>query len=293
MESALPSIQFNDRTSGADLVVHLRPQSLAGSAAPEPRLEEAETPEKSVFRIDEEEQSIKKQKLLDSSMAAKAVSEQEKHQPGEISLYLHANLLRKESPYFEARLTRWEKDSSAQSTSDPGLMELVVGECVDVSTCSLALQILYTQSLKKEPLPFTSTKHALAVLKAASFLACERSIKACCDYLNAAVWPEEEVDTIKEDVALLGSDVVAFLQDKLTRFKRDAEFSVSLLESLLLGMISGNTVARKLLENHAQQQWQGCPRKLVDQIFESRMVQLGLKLTTLAQVCMERQEHKH
>lgn len=217
MESALPSIQFNDRTSGADLVVHLRPQSLTGSASPESKLEEAEALEKSVLRIDGEEQSIKKQKMLDSSMAAKTfASEQEKHQPGEISLYLHANFLRKESPYFEARLTRWEKDLSAQSTSDPGLMELVVGECVDVSACSLALQLLYTQSLKKEPLPFTSTKHALAVLKAASFLAYERSIKACCDYLNAAVWPEEEVDTIKEDVAFLGSDVVAFLQSRLT-----------------------------------------------------------------------------
>ena len=90
----------------------------------------------------------------------------------------------------------------------------------------------------------------MAVLQAASFLGCENPIQSCCEYLNAAVWPEEEIDSIKEIVQGLGSEVVKAVAGKLAEFEPDSEFMKPFSETLLSGMLAGNETAEELLHIH-------------------------------------------
>ncbi|GAQ82719.1 hypothetical protein KFL_001210130 [Klebsormidium nitens] len=174
------------------------------------------------------------------------------------------------------RRTKQETASAALETV-PGWQDTEEGRKRRKSAFSLDVSKGTADNKRKrnEPLPFKDTKQAVEVLQAASFLGCETSIQACCDYLNAAVWSGEEADTIKEVVKGLGSEVVKALADKLAKFEADAEFLEPLFETLLSGMLDGNETAEDLISIHAKLEWQGLSQEFVKDALSKKIVEVN------------------
>lgn len=101
-------------------------------------------------------------------------------------LLLHKEVLTHDSLYFEARLARW---TDTQQSLNKHIAQIRVEECRDVRACAKALQLLYAESLptgrQEEEAFFDGIADALAVLQASTFLLIEKSIKACCAYLES------------------------------------------------------------------------------------------------------------
>ncbi|GAQ82720.1 hypothetical protein KFL_001210135 [Klebsormidium nitens] len=126
-----------------------------------------------------------------------------------------------------------------------------------------------------------SKSTAVAVLQAASFLGCENPIQACCEYLNAAVWPEEDIDSIKEIVQGLGSEVAKAVAGKLAEFERDSTFLEPFFEILLMGMLAQSGTAEELLHTHAKSKWQGLPKDFIEDAVSYQIVELQGKFEQL------------
>lgn len=170
-------------------------------------------------------------------------------------------------------------------------------DALQVVSFSYVLELLYQES--KEPPAekeanrlFNSAAQALSVMEASSFLACERIIKLCCDYLNAAYWPQEEVEKYREAIEELGETIADRLRDKL-EIRREAVVSESLFRSLLQMAVSEAVASRKqgtpqlgksckrawkLIDRHAAIDWKGLSEKVLKRLWFEEFRRLTAKL---------------